>query len=209
MASRRPLTVVKLGGSYAFSPVLGDWLEMVARNAGHVVLVPGGGPFADAVREAQPKMGFDEAAAHHMALLAMEQYGRALVSLDETLVLAASVGEIRRLISAQKIPVWAPTRMVLAQPGIPPSWDVTSDSLAAWLAQRLRAQRLLLIKHLDPSGDPVRAEDLVRQGIIDRAFVPVLGGSRVEASIIGPAQHAAAAGALARGEVIGSRIGFG
>ena len=103
MASRRPLTVVKLGGSYAFSPVLGDWLEMVARNAGHVVLVPGGGPFADAVREAQPKMGFDEVAAHHMALLAMEQYGRALVSLNETLALASSVAAIGRLLSARKI----------------------------------------------------------------------------------------------------------
>jgi dihydroneopterin aldolase len=182
---------------------------MVARNASHLVLVPGGGPFADAVREAQPKMGFDKAAAHHMALLAMEQYGRALVSLNETLVLASSVAAIGRLLSARKIPVWAPTRMVLAQPGIPTSWDVTSDSLAAWLARRLRAQRLLLIKHLDPPGDPVLAEDLVRQGIIDRAFVPVLGGSGIEASIIGPAQHAAAARALGRGEVIGSRIGFG
>jgi 5-(aminomethyl)-3-furanmethanol phosphate kinase len=209
MPSRRPLTVVKLGGSYAFSPTLGDWLEILARNASHVVLVPGGGPFADAVREAQPKMGFDDAAAHHMALLAMEQYGRALVSLNETLVLASSVAEIRRLISVQKIPVWAPTRMVLAQPGIPTSWDVTSDSLAAWLARRLRARRLLLIKHLDPPGDPVRADDLIQRGIIDRAFVSSLGTCGIDASIIGPAQHAAAARALARGEVIGSRIGFG
>ena len=75
---------------------MGDWLEIIAGNAGHVVLVPGGGPFADAVREAQPKMGFDDAAAHHMALLAMEQYGRALVSLNETLALASSLVAIRR-----------------------------------------------------------------------------------------------------------------
>jgi aspartokinase-like uncharacterized kinase len=208
MPSRRPLTVVKLGGSYAFSAALGDWLEILARNAGCVVLVPGGGPFADAVREAQPKMGFNDAAAHHMALLAMEQYGRALVSLNETLVLAASVGEIRRLTSAQKIPVWAPTRMVLDRTDIPSSWDVTSDSLAAWLARRLSARRLLLIKHFDPPGDPVQADDLVRRGIIDRAFVSSLGTCGIAASIIGPAQPAAAARGLARGEVIGSRIGL-
>src|SRR5271165_1401385 len=144
MPSRHPLTVVKLGGSYAFSAALGDWLEILACNAGRVVLVPGGGPFADAVRQAQPKMGFDDAAAHHMALLAMEQYGRTLVSLNGTLALASSAVAIRRLISAQKIPVWAPTRMVLGSIDIPRSWDVTSDSLAAWLARRLRAQRLLL-----------------------------------------------------------------
>jgi aspartokinase-like uncharacterized kinase len=209
MPAPHPLTVVKLGGSYAFSPVLGDWLEMVARNAGHLVLVPGGGPFADAVREAQPKMGFDEAAAHHMALLGMEQYGRALVSLNETLALASSVAAIRRLLSAGKIPVWAPTIMVLGRADIPSSWDVTSDSLAAWLAGRLRARRLLLIKQIDPPADPIAADDLVRHGIVDRAFVSSLRACGVEASIIGPAQHAAAARALGRGEVIGSRIGFG
>ena len=209
MPSPRPLTVVKLGGSYAFSPVLDDWLEIIARSAGHVVLVPGGGPFADAVREAQPKMGFDDAAAHHMALLAMEQYGRALVGLNETLATAPSIAEIRRLLSARKVPVWAPTSMVLNRTEIPSSWEVTSDSLAAWLARTLRAQRLLLIKQIDPPADPVRADDLVSRGIIDRAFISSLGAGGLEASIIGPAQHVAAAGALARGEVIGSRIGFG
>jgi aspartokinase-like uncharacterized kinase len=209
MPSLRPLTVVKLGGSFAFSPVLGDWLEMVARNAGHLVLVPGGGPFADAVREAQPKMGFDDAAAHHMALLAMEQYGRALVSLNETLALASSVAAIRRLLSAGKLPVWAPTRLVLGRADIPHSWDVTSDSLAAWLARRLRARRLLLIKQIDPPAGPIGADDLVRRGIVDRAFVSSLRACGIEASIIGPAQHAAAARALGRGEVIGSRIGLG
>ena len=209
MPSPHPLTVVKLGGSFAFSRVLGDWLEMVARNAGHLVLVPGGGPFADAVREAQPKMGFDDAAAHHMALLAMEQYGRALVSLNATLALASSVAAIRRLLSARKIPVWAPTRMVLGRADIPSSWDVTSDSLAAWLARRLRARHLLLIKQIDPPTDPIGADDLVRRGIVDRAFASSLGTCGIETSIIGPAQHAAAARALARGEIIGSRIGFG
>ena len=209
MPSPRPLTVVKLGGSFAFSPVLGDWLEMVTRNAGHLVLVPGGGPFADAVREAQPKMGFDDAAAHHMALLAMEQYGRALVSLNGTLALAASLAAIRRLLSASKIPVWAPTSMVLGRVDIPSSWDVTSDSLAAWLARRLRARRLLLIKQIDPPADPIGADDLVRRGIVDPAFAASLRAGGIEASIIGPAQHAAAARALGRGDVIGSRIGFG
>jgi dihydroneopterin aldolase len=208
MPSPRPLTVVKLGGSYAFSPVLGDWLATVARCAGHVVLVPGGGPFADAVRDAQAKMGFDDAAAHHMALLAMEQYGRALVGFNETLALAPSMTAIRRLLSAHKVPVWAPTRMVLDRADIPSSWDVTSDSLAAWLARRLHAQRLLLIKHIDPAGDRVQADDLVERGIIDRAFVASLGGCGIEASIIGPAQHVAAARALSQGDPIGSRIGL-
>ena len=78
------LTVVKLGGSLAFSDALRPWLDALSQCARHVVVVPGGGPFADAVRAAQPRMGFDDRAAHHMALSAMEQYGRALVGLGRT-----------------------------------------------------------------------------------------------------------------------------
>ena len=63
-----------------------------------MVLVPGGGPFADAVRAAQPRMGFDDRAAHAMALLAMEQYGCALANLAQGLSLAASVAAIRRVL---------------------------------------------------------------------------------------------------------------
>ena len=73
-----PRAIVKLGGSHAFGPHLHDWLEAIAREAGLVVIVPGGGPFADAVRAAQPAMGFDDEAAHAMALMAMAQFGRAL-----------------------------------------------------------------------------------------------------------------------------------
>src|SRR5882757_2791061 len=89
-------TVVKLGGSHAFSRHLAGWVEAIAACAGDVVVVPGGGPFADAVRDAQPKIGFGDEAAHHMALLAMEQYGCALASLKNALVLADSLDAIQR-----------------------------------------------------------------------------------------------------------------
>src|SRR5207302_4949844 len=102
-------------------------------GAGRVVVVPGGGPFADAVRAAQAKMGFDDGASHQMALLAMEQYGCALASLSAGWLPAASAAAIRRALDADKIPVWFPTRMVRRAPDVPCSWDVTSDSLARGL----------------------------------------------------------------------------
>src|SRR5262245_48515417 len=105
MREQRLLTVVKLGGSYAYSSDLPGWLQTIAGSAGTIVLVPGGGPFADVVRAAQPRMGFDDMAAHHMALLAMEQYGRALVALNASLVLAHSIAAIRRACRGGKIPV--------------------------------------------------------------------------------------------------------
>jgi 5-(aminomethyl)-3-furanmethanol phosphate kinase len=206
MGVRYPLTVAKLGGSYAFSNELPQWLAAIAGGAGDVVLVPGGGPFADAVRAAQPKMKFNDAAAHHMALLAMEQYGRALVALNATLALADSIAAIRGALRARKVPVWSPTRMVLAAKDIPGSWDVTSDSLAAWLARRLGAQRLLLIKHVDPASGSIRIEDLIAGGIVDRSSAAFLAASPLEASIVGPAQLATAADDLKRRDMPGTRI---
>jgi dihydroneopterin aldolase len=57
-------TIVKLGGSFAFSAHLRDWVAAIAGCAGGAVIVPGGGPFADTVRVAQAEMGFDDCAAH-------------------------------------------------------------------------------------------------------------------------------------------------
>src|SRR6266700_5467339 len=117
-------TVVKRGGSHAFSAHLASWVAAIAGCAGNVVVVPGGGPFADAVREAQPKIGFGDDAAHHMALLAMEQYGCALASLNGAFVLADSADAMERAMDARQVPVWMPSRMALAAEDIPASWDI-------------------------------------------------------------------------------------
>jgi 5-(aminomethyl)-3-furanmethanol phosphate kinase len=203
------LTVVKLGGSYAFSGALKPWIDAVTAGAGRVVVVPGGGPFAQTVREAQPKMGFDDRAAHEMALLGMDQYGRALTGLATHLRRAETAAAIRRALRAGEVPVWSAMRMVRDAKDIPWSWDVTSDSLAAWLAGRIGAERVLLVKHVEPAAGPLRAAELVAAGIIDPAFPRFLRASRAQAAIAGPAGHAAAAIALRNGGMAGSAVELG
>ena len=105
--------VVKLGGSLAFAPALTEWLAALAASGGRVVLVPGGGPFADQVRDAQRRRRFDDATAHRMALLAMEQYGLMLCGLHPALHPAKSRAEIRRLRREGLVPVWLPSAMAL------------------------------------------------------------------------------------------------
>jgi 5-(aminomethyl)-3-furanmethanol phosphate kinase len=202
------VTVVKLGGSHAGSQRLGGWLDALAGCGGRVVLIPGGGAFADAVRQAQPKLGFDDATAHHMALLAMEQYGRALASLRRGFRIAASITAIRCALRDGRVPVWAPTAMVLRAKEIPASWDVTSDSLAAWLAGQIGVRRLLLIKYTAHGDAPASAADLAACGVVDRAFPRFLAASGAEASIAGAADHAGAAAILRSGGFVGVRIGL-
>jgi len=199
-------TVVKLGGSHAFSEHLARWIGAIADCAGHVIVVPGGGPFADAVRDAQPRIGFDDAAAHHMALLAMEQYGCALASLNRALVPADSLAAIQQAREAAQVPVWMPSRMALAAADIPASWDITSDSLAAWLAGRVSARQLLLVKHVSFGAATVSSPELIARGIVDQAFPGFLKIAKVPAALLGPTDHALLGGVIERGSSIGVRI---
>src|SRR5277367_1505629 len=144
--SSRALAIVKLGGSHATGPHLKDWLAAIVAEAGTIAIVPGGGPFADAVRTAQASMGFDDRAAHAMALMAMAQFGCALTNLNPALRLTASHSAILRVLKEGKVPVWSPEPMARAA-ALPETWDLTSDSLAAWLAGVLGADHLLLVKH--------------------------------------------------------------
>jgi aspartokinase-like uncharacterized kinase len=200
----RDLTVLKLGGSHAFAPHLPNWIEGIAMHRRRIVVVPGGGPFADAVRAAQLKMAFDDGAAHRMALLAMEQYGCALASHSKRLSLVDSRAAIDRALKAKQVAVWLPTRMVLAAE-IPWSWDVTSDSLAAWLAGKIGASRLLLVKRVDALGESIGIRELVMRGVVDKAFSRFLRASGVPTFVLGAADHAALADTIGR-RMDGTRI---
>jgi aspartokinase-like uncharacterized kinase len=184
--ARECLTIIKLGGSQVLGPHLRHWLASIVTGLGKTVVVPGGGPFADAVRLAQTHMGFDDGAAHHLALIAMEQFGRALCALQPKLVLATSLENVRDVLDQGQIPVWGPVPMVLAAADLPASWELTSDSLAAWFAGSIGAERLVLVKQLRFSAREIAVADLVTQGVVDRLFPRFLSGSHVRAWLAGP-----------------------
>jgi aspartokinase-like uncharacterized kinase len=161
--------VVKLGGSLFDAPQLREWLDVLAvRGAGRVVVVPGGGRLADAVRAEQPRLGFDDLAAHNMAVLAMAQAAHALHSLQPALELAADAEQAAAVLGRGAAALWQALDAMRDAPDALTSWDVTSDSLAAWLAERLGAQQLVLVKwhEASPSGH----EQLSAEGFVDRAF---------------------------------------
>lgn len=161
--------VVKLGGSLLASPRLAALLGRLGEAGAPLVIVPGGGPFADAVRAAQPVLGFSGEAAHRMAILAMEQTALALADIEPRLALCADEAAIAAAHAQGRAALWLPARMALAAE-VPASWDVTSDSLAAWLAIRLAARRLTLVKAAAvaaPDGPP---QLWAQSGLVDAHF---------------------------------------
>jgi 5-(aminomethyl)-3-furanmethanol phosphate kinase len=198
--------VAKLGGSLAGSRELTAWLAALDRFGGPLILVPGGGAFADTVRAMQAKMRCDDAAAAHMALLAMQQYGVALASLWPRLHSAATPAAIRQAWRLNEVACWLPAEMVLGA-DLPKSWEVTSDTLSAWLATQLGAKKLLLIKSADLGTRlHVGVAELVMAGMVDPLFPQYAAKSGAEVFVAGPGWLGSAASLLAQGHVPGTRV---
>ncbi|APR38459.1 amino acid kinase family protein [Paraburkholderia sp. SOS3] len=163
--------VVKIGGSLSHDPSLRDWLTQLWEvGGGRIVIVPGGGDFADRVRDYQKEWQFGDLAAHNMCLLAMTQYALLMQGVLPELVLATNEDMIRRALRNGKVAVWMPIGLLTATPNAMSNWETTSDSLAAWLSTSLNAERLMVVKSCDvDSGRPL--EVLASEGVLDARFV--------------------------------------
>ena len=144
------LQVVKLGGSLSDSVLLADWLNYLAEFAQHpTVIVPGGGVFADQVRNTQQQWQFDDVVAHQMALLAMQQMAWLFHGINRKIPIVQSAEEIKIALQCHKTIIWSPDIYWLTESGVPASWDFTSDSLAAWLGSQLAAVKLIMVKSVE------------------------------------------------------------
>ncbi|MES9831799.1 MAG: amino acid kinase [Candidatus Thiodiazotropha sp. DIVDIV] len=180
--------VVKFGGSLFNADNLRDWLALFSETRS-LIVVPGGGPFASQVRQAQIQFGFDDYTAHFMALLAMEQYGRMLCGLQPGLEAATTQKEIEATLDRGVTPVWMPTSMVMADSDIEQSWSVTSDSLSVWLAGQLGVKRLVLVKSISFEEPGLSVKRLEDNDVVDDRFAEYLHTNCVEAWMVGQENH--------------------
>lgn len=178
--------VLKLGGSLAESGRLRALLALVARARRPVVVVPGGGAFADAVRATQETLGFSDEAAHDMALLAMHQMADAMIALEPRLMGAETLIGIARAWHRRRIPVWLPASLCAGDRLIPRDWSITSDGLAARLAERLGDVELVLVKSRTVRRTAA-ARTLARQGIVDPVFPVIVERADLAWRVLGPA----------------------
>ena len=175
------LTVVKVGGGLAREAGEGA-LRALCRTIGDasarhsLLLVPGGGEFADAVRKQDALFALRDATAHRMAILAMEQFGWLLSDLIPGAVRCTDLAAARAAAARRGAPVLLPAAS-LAEDPLPASWAVTSDSIAAWVAGAVHAPRLVLVK---PVGGlyrdwPADGEPLARLSVSELAELRAAG----------------------------------
>jgi aspartokinase-like uncharacterized kinase len=145
----RALKVIKIGGGLATVPGALDRVCRAIAVAGFrhsILVVPGGGPFADTVRQFDRSPGMSPDAAHWMAILGMDQYAHVLVERIPGAVLMEDPGALSDQPQPGSVAVLAPSRWMRAADVLPHSWEVTSDSIAAFVAGALDATCLILIK---------------------------------------------------------------
>jgi 5-(aminomethyl)-3-furanmethanol phosphate kinase len=158
MFRRGPL-VVKIGGGLLRAEGLeglrracAEAIELAAHRP--LLVVPGGGPFADAVRAVDAQVGLADDVAHALALRAMDQLGVLLA----TLLPAAEL--LTGLVAPRALALVRAAAAFEDRPEVPESWAVSSDSLAVLAAAAIGAEEAVLLKPVAgvlarwPSDDP-------------------------------------------------------
>ena len=171
------LRVIKLGGSLLDLDGLTErfrrWLA--AQPPMTSVTVVGGGRLADVVRDAFARRELDEEAAHWLCIRLLGVTAELVHRLLPESVRTACCDALRAETNAGRLVVFEPETFLrreeprLDPPPLPHSWDVTSDSIAARLAERLSAEELVLLKSRLPQGRRTLA-GAAESGCVDRFF---------------------------------------
>ncbi len=141
---------MKIGGSLLKHPEkIRRILELLAETGKKVLVIPGGGVFADTVRKVSEELKLTDSAAHKMAVLAMDQYGFLLNSLYPEAVLCRTLMEVKKISSRGKLPILLPSNLIFSTDALKHSWEVTSDSISCYIASLLCAPKLVLVKDVD------------------------------------------------------------
>ena len=188
--SLQGMTVVKVGGSLlADSDTWRDALATIASLSAsrRLIVVPGGGPFADRVRWIDAIAGLSDDAAHWMAIAAMDQHAEMIAATDGFSRVFDHAGILAAHDRGQ-VPVIAPLQWLRSVDPLPHSWEVTSDSISAWLAGRLGAGRLVLIKSAGASG-PTLVDDYFPRALPPHIRWDACSPSELEGVLTAP-EHA-------------------
>lgn len=142
--------VVKIGGSVIASPkalrIICREIAGLAREGYKIVILPGGGALADAVRSLSMEYRAPDSLAHWMAIAAMGINGMLIAGLNKSFVSVTSVKDCMKALNDKRVPVFLAYRLLKRDNPLPQSWSVTSDSIALYLSHALKAEHNILVK---------------------------------------------------------------
>ena len=220
--------MVKVGGSIALQPEKLRSLCQKLSELSHrhrLIVVPGGGEFADTVRNLDKRFVLSAATAHRMAILGMDQYGLLLADLMTNSRAVTEFDVLQEALDSACLPVFLPSAFLFSRGDLESSWDVTSDSIAVYIAGELHLKRAVLVTDVDGiyTGDPKRfpkaqlirklsAQDLLKMNertSVDKYLPRMLLRTHVECFVVNGLHPQRVASILAGKDVVCTQITSG
>ncbi len=170
--------VIKVGGSLFSDPntpnLLRQWLD--AHDDKQNILIGGGGTLVDSIRqwESEGKLNTEE--AHWMAIQCMTLTAD-LLKRWLNVPLLCQPSHIAHTPN-NSVVVMDVHNWLRQESDMPVGWSLTSDSIAAALADRLQAEELILLKPCSPPSGTTSLRTLSDAGYVDRLFCQY--GERIE-----------------------------
>jgi aspartokinase-like uncharacterized kinase len=194
--------ILKIGGSLSKnkSTLLKLFNELHKLSKIHKLLVvPGGGHFADKVRRIYHKFNISEDVAHWSAIFAMDQMGFFFSDFHPNIRIVDEIEEAKQT-GHGMIPILIPAKMMLDDDPLPHSWDITSDSIAAYIAHITGTKKMLILTDVDGvyTSDPkssrkaklipkISAEELAEKDVstsVDKTFPNLISQYGLECLVL-------------------------
>ena len=217
--------VIKLGGSLSENPdtlnALGINLSQLAIKH-HLAVVPGGGKFADVVRDLDARFHLPAYLSHRMAIRAMDQYGLFLSYVIPKSQTCDTFEKAERLSLMGVTAIFLPSKLLSNADPFEASWDVTSDTIAASVAVGLNAAKAIFVTDVDGiySSDPKgnakakllfrisagKLSGLGRRTSVDKFLPKLLTKHTLDCYVVNGAHPERLEAALSGGQFIGTRV---
>ncbi len=177
--------ILKIGGSWISNPELIKLLQLLKeiKSDENFILILGGGIFADSVRKVYSDVNMTEKTGNFLALKSTEIFSHMINQMCDYTCLVSNLNDLKR--KTQKIKIWMPSKTLKDEISFIKNWQSTSDSVAAWLYNKMKSKGLIFIKSLTLKQKTYKLSYLISKNVLDKNIDKYLMKNK-NVKIIGP-----------------------
>ena len=158
--------IIKIGGSWIKNSNLEKLIKLLVNLENQkFVIIPGGGIFADSVREASKINNIPDNVSHFLALKSTEIFGYMIKSFERKINITESIDNFKEK------NLWLPSKILKNEKNFKKDWKSTSDSVATWLYSKISSRGLIFVKSISlGTNRSYNIKTLQKKKILDTNF---------------------------------------
>lgn len=186
--------LIKIGGSltYEAEPLLKALKNYAREKNKKIVIIPGGGDFADVVRKIDKTLNISNSLSHKLAIKCMDLIGEVYAEIGD-IKAYDTLFDLKREIEKEKIAILLPSKILLSTDIAEHSWAITSDSLSLYIGKLLDVREVIIATDVDgiydkfPGGkllNIINANDIKGLTSVDEKFPILLKKFKMNAYVV-------------------------